>query len=222
MNDLTLRSLPAEVRDRIRDVRSSGLAVVSRGNLVEARRTLLEVRKGEDGTTRGVAGYATTWGTEYDVYGGPDAGGWVETIQAGAADKSLAERDDTRFLLNHEGLPLARTKSGTMELLADSLGLLVQVASLDMANPRAVELMSALDRGDVDQMSFAFMVMRQEWNGDYTVRTITELKLFDVSAVTYPANPATIIGARSDTPAPVVPGMSLSLAIAMAEAAALR
>lgn len=220
--DLTIRSLPEPVRERLADVRSSGLVVVSRGSLVEARRTPLEVRKAQDGTVAGVTGYATTWNSEYDVYGGPAAGGWTETIAEGAADKSLAERDDVRFLINHEGLPLARTKSGTLTLKADSMGLLCDAPELDGLNPRVVELLSALQRGDVDQMSFAFIVLRQEWNGDYTMRTITELQLFDVSAVTYPANPATIIGTRADAVPAVETGLPLSLAVALAEAAALR
>mgnify|MGYP002684426633 FL=1 len=50
----------------------------------------------------------------------------------------------------------------------------------------------------VDSMSFAFRVTRQEWNEDYTERTIRELQLFDVSAVTYPANPAATITARDE------------------------
>jgi hypothetical protein len=55
-----------------------------------------------------------------------------------------------------------------------------------------------MERGDMDQMSFAFRVLRDEWNSDYSERKIYELKLFDVSMVTYPANPATVAKVRSD------------------------
>jgi HK97 family phage prohead protease len=81
-------------------------------------------------------------------------------------------------------------------------------------------LVSAIRRGDIDEMSFAFRAMRQEWNDDYTERIITEVRLFDVSAVTYPANPATLITARgSDEPRR---GYPLSLALAEAEQFRLR
>jgi hypothetical protein len=144
--------------------------------------------------------------------------GWSETIARGAATKSIAERDDVRFLLNHEGLPQARSRGlviDTMRLTADDIGLRVDIDHLDERNPRVIELLSAVDRGDVDQMSFAFQVIRQDWNGDYTVRHITELRLFDVSAVTYPANPATIIAARATLD--VARTFPLSLALAQAE-----
>lgn len=102
-----------------------------------------------------------------------------------------------RLLANHTGLPLARSKSGTLELSSDDIGLKVR-ATLDPSNPAAQEVRSAMERGDVDQMSFAFRVVRDQWNADYSERTISEVKLFDVSVVTYPANPATVVKLRAD------------------------
>lgn len=221
VRDLLTRSLPDAVRERLAvdstALITAGLAARSGVNVVESRGYQIESRVNADGTFH-VSGYATTWDTWYDVAGGPPFG-WSESIARGAATKSLAERDDVRFLINHEGLPLARTQSKTMTLEADDLGLRVECPALDLSNPTAQELRSALERGDVDQMSFAFMAMRQEWNADYTERLITEVRLFDVSAVTYPANPATIIGLRS-APAQTEStrgGMSLALALALAE-----
>lgn len=194
--------LPDEVRARLGltddELVAAQIADRRASQLVDTRVQALELRSNDDGT-RGLTGYATTWDTWYDVAGGAPYG-WSESIARGAAAKSLAEHDDVRFLINHDGLPQARAKGvalDTMTLTADSMGLRVDVPSLDTNNPRVVELLSALDRGDVDQMSFAFQATRQEWNADYTERTITELKLWDVSAVTYPANTATIIAARS-------------------------
>lgn len=201
MRDLLTRSLPDQVRDRIGDTAAAmihGIATRSAGTIMEARVGRLEARANGDGTFH-IAGYATTWDTPYEVAGGPPFG-WTETIARGAADKALAERDDTRFLINHEGVALARSKSKTMTMRADDLGLFVDVPALDLSNPRAQELASAITRGDLDEMSFAFSVTSQKWNDDYTERTITGLRLYDVSAVTYPANPATIIGARNDKP----------------------
>lgn len=202
MRDLLTRSLPDDVRERIGSSAAAmlhGVAARSAGTIMEARAGQIEVRTNDDGTFH-VSGYATTWDTPYEVAGGAPFG-WTESIARGAADDALAARNDVRFLINHEGMPLARTKSGTMTLRADDMGLFVDVPSLDLSNPTAQELRSALLRGDVDQMSFAFTVEGQTWNKDYTVRNITKLKgLYDVSAVTYPANPATVIGARDEAP----------------------
>lgn len=223
MRDLLDRSLPSEVRDRL-DVSSdalvvAGLAARTTSGIVESRGYQIEIRNVDDGIFH-VQGYAATWDTWYDVAGGAPYG-WAETISRGAVSKSLAERDDVRFLINHDGLPLARTKSGTMTLAADDLGLFVDIPNLDVTNPRAQELRSALERGDVDQMSWAFMVTRQQWNSDYTERTILETRMFDVSAVTFPANPATIIGLSANAEPPTQSkrnGLPLSLAIAQAAA----
>jgi HK97 family phage prohead protease len=208
-------NLPPQVLERVADL--DPLTCVSRGQFVtEARRADLELRAAEDGTYY-VAGYATTFDTRYDVAGGPENGGWTERIAPGAFTKSLREKDDVRFLLNHEGLPLARTKSGTMTLTQDDLGLRAEIPSLDPANPRAAELISALQRGDVDQMSFAFRVVKQSWEDDYTQRTISEVETFDVSAVTYPANESTIIGLRTEDPAPTKTTSGYPLSLALAE-----
>jgi HK97 family phage prohead protease len=155
----------------------------------------LELRQTEDGMPV-VEGYATVYDYAYDIAGGPDMGGFTEVIAPGAAKKSAMEAD-VRLLANHEGLPLARTKSGTLELESDDIGLKVR-ATLDPSNPTAAEVRSAMERGDVDQMSFAFRVVRDDWNKDYSERIISEVKLYDVSVVTYPANPATVVKLRSE------------------------
>ena len=154
----------------------------------------LAVRATPDGGAI-LEGYATVYDYAYSI-GDVDRGGFMETIMGGAAAKSAGEAD-VRLLINHEGIPLARTKSGTMTLEYDDIGLRV-TAELDPMNPLSASLRSAMERGDMDQMSFAFRVLRDEWNSDYSERKIYELKLFDVSMVTYPANPATVAKVRSD------------------------
>ena len=223
MRDLLTRSLPDAVRQRL-DVdagalATAGLAARTAHGIVESRAYQIEARQVGDGVFH-VQGYAATWDTWYDVAGGPPYG-WSETIVRGAVTKSLAERDDVRFLINHDGLPLARTKSQTMTLRGDDLGLFVDVPALDLTNPRAQELRSALERGDVDQMSWAFMVTLQEWNADYTERRILEARMFDVSAVSFPANEATIIGLRSSQAEPEEKAGGIPLSLALAQAAAL-
>lgn len=147
----------------------------------------------------GFTGYASKFNAPYSVR--DFLGEYTETIAPGAFDKALSERDDVRLLVNHQGIPLARTKSGTMALRSDHEGLLVDVPNLDGTSPLVQEVRSALRRGDVDEMSFAFKATRQEWNEDYTQRTIREVKLYDVSLVTYPANPAaTVVSTHSAEP----------------------
>jgi HK97 family phage prohead protease len=136
-------------------------------------------------------GYAATF-SPYDVYGGVAAGGWVEQIDSRAFDATLATNPDCQLLLNHEGLPLARTKSGTLALRADGHGLLVR-ATLDPSDPDVQRLMPKMRRGDMDEMSFAFRVRDQQWDCSYTQRMITDINLDkgDVSVVNYGMNPTT-------------------------------
>jgi HK97 family phage prohead protease len=193
---------------------------------IEHRR-LADVELRMDGDIPVLEGYALVYEYRYDIGGGPEAGGFTEVISRGAAAKSAGEAD-VRLLVNHDGVPLARSKGGegTLTLSSDDVGLKVR-AELDPANPTVQELRSAMSRGDLDQMSFAFKIPkgenRQEWSSDYSLRTIREVQLFDVSVVTYPANPATVAKLRSDE-APVeeatlevVPTRSLDVARAQAE-----
>jgi HK97 family phage prohead protease len=146
------------------------------------------------GDTTTLDGYASVTGEPYTVRDW--LGEYDETIEPGAFKKTLREKDDVRLLLNHDGLPLARTSSNTMSLAEDDEGLHV-VAELDRRSSLTNDIAIAMERGDLTEMSFAFSVTRQEWNDDYTQRWIRELKLFDVSVVTYPANPATTAKLRA-------------------------
>lgn len=185
----------------------------------------IELREDTDGNVA-FRGYATVYDEWYDVAGGPERGGWREMVASGAGARTLNARPDVRLLLNHDGLALARTKSGTLTLSEDRSGLIAEAPALDMRNPRVQELRSGMDRGDIDEMSFAFRVNRQEWNDDYTERTIREYALdvagSDVSIVTYPANPFTVAQLRAAAhidelrTARSTTGMSLEFARAIA------
>lgn len=94
------------------------------------------------------------------------------------------------FLVNHEGLSLARTRSGTLKLSEDATGLYSE-ARLDPTNPVVQQVRSAVERGDLSEMSFAFRVVRDVWNApDYDDRRIAEVNLDhgDVSVVNFGAN----------------------------------
>lgn len=149
----------------------------------------VEARQAEDGTMR-LSGYAAVFND--DSVPLP----FIERIAPGAFRKTLSETPDVRLLINHEGLPLARTKNGTLRLAEDETGLYMDADLPDTQAAR--DLWTLVERGDVDQMSFAFRVIRQKWNEGRTERTLTELSLADgdVSVVTYPAYPTTTVEAR--------------------------
>ncbi|HZQ33718.1 MAG TPA: HK97 family phage prohead protease [Mycobacterium sp.] len=134
-----------------------------------------------------LTGYASTFNDPYQV------GFFRERIHPDAFKRTLSGAPDVRLLVDHEGQPLARTKSGTLELRTDAKGLSVR-ATLDPSDPDVQRLLPKMRRGDLDQMSFAFRVPAggEEWDysGDMPDRTIREANLSggDVSVVTYPAN----------------------------------
>jgi HK97 family phage prohead protease len=149
----------------------------------------VEARQAEDGVMR-LSGYAAVFN---------DASvplPFKERIAPGAFRKTLSESPDVRLLINHEGLPLARTKNGTLKLTEDDRGLRFDAELADTQEAR--DIYTLVQRGDVDQMSFAFRVIRQNWSKDKSERTLTEVSLADgdVSVVTYPAYPTTSVEAR--------------------------
>jgi len=181
--------------------------------------TNLELRAlddSEDGWT--VSGYAAVFDSPSEPLP------WTEYVKRGAFRKTIKDGADVRLLIDHTGVPLARTKSGTLKLREDEKGLYME-ARLDPNNPDAVKMRSALMRGDVSQMSFAFETIKDAWNKDRTVRELREVKLHDVSIVTYPAYEETSAEIRNsnstDTTVATVAPTSLrkaQIAIAMARA----
>lgn len=156
-----------------------------------------ELRATSD-TTVTLSGYASVFDKGYEMYGGPDKGGWVEVVDRRAFDETLKRKPDLHLLINHEGMPLARTKSGTLRLSTDSTGLKVD-ADLDRSDPDVQRLEVKMSRGDMSEMSFAFRTIRHEWNNEETERRLLELNLDkgDVSVVNFGASPHTSAGIRS-------------------------
>lgn len=134
-------------------------------------------------------------------------GTWFkEVIERGAFDKT--DMSDVALFVNHdaEKIPLARSRrnngNSTMTLNVDEKGLFMR-AELDTEhNEEASKLYSAISRGDMDGMSFAFRVKDEEWedlDNETPTRHIKAVsKVFEVSVVTYPAYADTDIFARSD------------------------
>jgi len=149
-----------------------------------------EIRADSDGIK--VEGYAAVFGQETDI-----GGMFREVIERGAFTDAIG-RDDVVFLINHEGLPLARTRSGTLTLTEDDHGLKIETM-LDADDPDVKSISGKMKRGDLDKMSFAFYPEIDEWNeeGDIPLRTIKKASLHDVSIVTSPAYEGTEIALRS-------------------------
>ena len=156
--------------------------------------TGIEIRSSDASgfTFDGIASMVDTPYSVNDWYGE-----YTETITRGAFNRTLKSNADVRLLINHDGIPLARSSSGTLKLTANPH--LRAIAELDPVAPRVQDITSAMNRGDINQMSIAFRVNKndQEWNADYTERTIHHVALSDVSLVTYPASPTTSAQLRS-------------------------
>lgn len=138
----------------------------------------------------------------YDAW--TDLGWYDERIQRGALDNT--DLTDVRFLINHntDMIPLARSRNNnensTMQMTVEEDGLHIRV-NLDVENNSdARSLYSAVERGDIDGMSFMFVVDGELWEeeeSDHPKRTVTDIeKVFEVSAVTFPAYEQTSISAR--------------------------
>ncbi|MBF0358872.1 MAG: HK97 family phage prohead protease [Magnetococcales bacterium] len=128
-----------------------------------------------------------------------DLGGFREQIAPGAFKEAIGQ-DDVRALFNHDpNFLLGRNTSGTLRLKEDDKGLAIEIDPPDTVAAR--DLITLMERGDVSQMSFGFSVRPkgQNWaEGDdgEAIRTLTNLRLFDVSPVVYPAYPQTDVGVR--------------------------
>ena len=140
-----------------------------------------------------IGGYAATFNNEATGLN------FREVIAPGAFTTALVGDEPVFLLVNHDtdGIPLASTKSGTLRLSQDEIGLRFE-ADLDPENPKAQELASAIRRGDMTKMSFAFTVSPEGQMKEDGLRTITQFeKIYEVSAVTWPAYDATDLGMRS-------------------------
>lgn len=139
-----------------------------------------------------VEGYATTFDDPYDF----GRGGMKEVIKRSALDG--ADMSDVIFQLNHEGAVMARLRNGTLALECDDHGLKVKA---DLGGSQVGrDLYESIVNGLIDRMSWGFTIAPGGWEYDEATRTsyITKVdKVFDVSAVSIPANEGTDIHARS-------------------------
>ena len=151
----------------------------------------LEVRAAEEGNEPSflVEGYASTF-EPYVIYE-YDGIKYMEQIDPKAFDE--CDMKDVIFCKDHEGTVFARTKNGTLEIKVDDKGLFTRTDLSKTASARA--MFEEIQAGMYYQMSFAFIVREDSYDKETHTRKILKIdKLFDVSAVSFPANPGTDIG----------------------------
>lgn len=151
--------------------------------VVERRITPGEVEIRQHGNRIVIEGHAIRW----DRYS-QDLGGFVESAKRGSTRKTIQEAD-IRALVNHDpNYVLGRNKAGTLDLAEDSSGLYYRV--YPPGTTYANDLVISMERKDVNNSSFAFRMIDEDWGlteDNYPHRTLTEVALQDISIVTFPA-----------------------------------
>lgn len=153
---------------------------------------LTELRAEGDGEGRTLKGYAAVFNQLSEPMWG-----MREKIRPGAFAKTLGEAD-IRAVWNHNAdYVLGRTKTGSLTLREDERGLWVEIKP--PGTTWANDFVESIRRGDVDQMSFGFETVRDFWEGEegQQIRTLVEVKLYEVSPVTFPAYPQTEVSLRA-------------------------
>ena len=161
----------------------------------EYRHMILNATDLEAQNSYRVMGYATTFDERYVMYDFGERDKLYEMIDSKAF--TGADMSDVVMLVNHDGVPVARTKNGSLGISIDGHGLLID-ADLSLSE-EARSLYEEIRTGLIDKMSWAFRVRADgEYYDDLTrTRVITAIeRVFDVSAVTFPANDQTEIIAK--------------------------
>lgn len=147
----------------------------------------------EDEQSYIVEGYATTFNDPYVMFEF-DGVKYKEEIDRDALLD--ADMSDVIFLYNHEGMVYARQANGTLQLSPNDKGLYIRA---DLSSTEASrQMFESIKAGLVTQMSWAFTIAEEEYDEKKHLRSIRKVnKVYDVSAVSIPANPNTDISARS-------------------------
>lgn len=138
-----------------------------------------------------ISGYFAVFGSEYELWPGAS-----ESVDSHAFDEALD--DDIRCLINHDTrLVLGRNIAGTLQLRVEEKGLWGEV-KINPNDQDAVNVYERVKRGDVNQCSFGFDIVAEEFEdrGDSVHWTIKAVKLYEVSVVTFPAYEETGVEAR--------------------------
>ena len=159
-----------------------------------SRRTLEATEQKIDGRT--LAGYAAVYGQDSREIV-EQGRRFTERIAPGAFNETLSSGADVKLYYNHDAsMPLARTRSGTLQLKSDRNGL-----SFSASLPETTlgnDVRALIERGDLSgEMSFGFFVTEDSWNKDRTQRLVKKAQLVEVSIVQDAAYPQTSSSLRS-------------------------
>lgn len=169
------------------------LTIERRTLSLTAQRVEVRAAEGSPGT---LVGYASVFNSSTDI-------GWFdERVAPGAFTRSLSEGDDVRALFNHDmAQVIGRRSAGTLRLAEDDNGLRIEIDLPDTTVAR--DLAANIAVGNIDGMSFGFRAREESWElgdertGKRDHRTLLDVDLVEVSAVTFPAYPDTSIAQRS-------------------------
>ena len=155
----------------------------------------------DDDAAPRIQGYAAV----FDKLSQPLGMGFRERIRPGAFAKTIKEGDIVALFNHDASRVLGRNTAGTLLLKEDGRGLFFDVET-DPDDPETASVIAKIKRGSVTGASFAFQTIRAEWINEEdetkeTIRELIEVRLFDVSPVTYPAYLQTIVQARNLTQA---------------------
>lgn len=146
--------------------------------------------RADEGDDKVLRGYAARFESRSEDLG------FREVIDPEAFTRTLKARNDVKALVNHDStLVIGSTRAGTLELSIDDRGLadVIHLPETTYAN----DLHTVVKRKDVDGQSFGFSVVRDEWSADYSQRRLLEVRLHEVSVVTFPAYRQTSVSARA-------------------------
>lgn len=154
-----------------------------------------ELRVASDNGKHTLVGYAAVFNSPSE-----DFGGWSERIDPHAFDRTLSTNPDVRCLVEHDPARIVgRTKSKTLRVRTDSTGLRFECDLPDTSVAR--DLITSIQRGDLDSCSFGFVTNKESWEEDRqtntAIRTLLDVDLLDTSVVAYPAYPATSAAVRN-------------------------
>jgi Escherichia/Staphylococcus phage prohead protease len=152
-----------------------------------------ELRVESRGVTPVIRGYAIVYNRLSELLGF-----FKEQIAPEAVTRTLTEGVDLRALIDHDPRAvLGRLKAGTLRVETDGHGLRVEI---DPPNTTAGhDIVTSIRRGDITGMSFAFQTVQDEWDQtvDPPIRTVRDMRVREVSVVTFPAYPETEVAMRS-------------------------
>jgi hypothetical protein len=195
--DMTPEQRLAEIRakfyrDHVEPNGGREQLMVVPGDAVKPPETRMDGGDGDEPGTTIIEGYGAVFNRDSD-------GLWfIERIAPGAFKTTIAENDVVGLFNHDKNHILGRTSAGTMELREDTTGLFYSIQAPDTSVGRDVH--KSIQRGDITGSSFSFVTKKDQWeyldDGETIIRTLIDVRLYDVGPVTFPAYPDTTTSAR--------------------------